>query len=298
MKKKFAGVFANCPTPFTADGELDIKSLERLISFQIGLGVHGIGVLGVMGELHKLSSFERRRVIETVVAVNKGQVPIWVGVRGLGLQAVIEQVRSAEGLGADAAFVAPLTEGNDDFQVRYYRAVKESTRLPVIVHDFPDLFKTRFSVELVRRLADEAGVDTINCEDAPVGAKLSDIVELTQNKVSIFGGLGGIYFAEELKRGADGVLTGFSYPEVLVNVYQHFLAGNDSAAYAVFDQFCSLISYEFQPGIALALRKYSYMRRGVIASDALRGPANLIDARCRQEYDALVGRLGLLQGTV
>ncbi|EKU28548.1 dihydrodipicolinate synthetase [Alcaligenes sp. HPC1271] len=82
MKNK--GVFSICPTPFKPGGELDLQSLVSLVNFQLEAGIHGLAILGVMGELHKLSTFERRRVIETVVAAVRGAVPVVGGGAGHG----------------------------------------------------------------------------------------------------------------------------------------------------------------------------------------------------------------------
>lgn len=287
------GVFSICPTPFTQAGELDLHSLIRLVDFQLSAGIHGLAILGIMGELHKLTSFERRRVIETVVAHAEGMVPVWVGVRAFGTASAVEQARTAEDLGADAVFVAPLTSANDEMLVSYYRQVTAAVRIPVVIHDFPELFGSKVSPALVARLHHEADVHILNSEDPPVGPKISDVRALTGDTVKILGGLGGVHFMEELERGADGIVTGFSFPEILLSVYTLFSQNQRAQATAVFDRYCSLIRYEFQPHIALALRKYSYMKRGIIASDTMRTPSTFIDEISRREFEAVVRRMGL-----
>ncbi len=291
MKNK--GVFSICPTPFKPGGELDLQSLVSLVNFQLEAGIHGLAILGVMGELHKLSTFERRRVIETVVAAVRGAVPVWVGVRALGTAAAVEQARSAEDLGADAIFVAPLAGADDEMQVSYYRQIVQAIRLPVVIHDFPELFAARVSPALAVRLKGEAGVSILNSEDPPVGQKITAVRGLTGDALPILSGLGGMHFLEELQRGADGVVTGFSFPEILLKVYALHRQGEQEEAARVFDRYCSLIRYEFQPLVALALRKYSYMRRGIIACDATRDPATALDHISRDEFEAVVRRVGL-----
>ncbi|MBP6019154.1 MAG: dihydrodipicolinate synthase family protein [Burkholderiaceae bacterium] len=290
---KVKGIFSVCPTPFAQDGELDLSSLTRLVDFYLKAGVHGLAILGVMGELHKLTSFERRRVIETVVARAEGAIPIWVGVRAFGTAMAMEQAKSAEDLGADAVFVAPLFGANDDTLVSYYQQVADAIRIPVVIHDFPELFGAKVSAQLAVRLSQEAGVRILNTEDPPAGPKISDVKALAGDSIKILSGLGGIHFVEELGRGADGIVTGFSFPEVLLRIYALFSSGDTTAAADVFDRYCSLIRYEFQPMIALALRKYSYMQRGIISSDTMRSPATPIDAVTRQEFESVVRRVGL-----
>ena len=109
----------------------------------------------------------------------------------------------------------------------------------------------------------------------------------------IFGGLGGVYFLEELQRGAVGTMTGFAFPEILVRIYDQYAAGNHAGAAATFDRYCPLIRYEFQPKIGLALRKYIYQKRGVIACDAIRAPGMRMDPVTAKELEATVERVGL-----
>lgn len=291
MKNK--GVFSICPTPFKPGGELDLQSLVSLVNFQLEAGIHGLAILGVMGELHKLSTFERRRVIETVVAGVRGAVPVWVGVRAMGTAAAVEQARSAEDLGADAIFVAPLAGADDEMQVSFYRQIVQAIRIPVVIHDFPELFAARISPALAVRLKEEAGVSILNSEDPPVGQKITAVRGLSGDTLPILSGLGGMHFLEELQRGADGVVTGFSFPEILLKVYALYRQGEQQEAARVFDRYCSLIRYEFQPLVALALRKYSYMRRGIIACDATRDPATALDHLSCDEFEAVVRRVGL-----
>jgi 4-hydroxy-tetrahydrodipicolinate synthase len=109
----------------------------------------------------------------------------------------------------------------------------------------------------------------------------------------VFGGLGGVYFLEELQRGAVGTMTGFAFPEILVRIYAQFAAGDHKGAAATFDRYCPLIRYEFQPKIGLALRKHTYQKRGVIASSTIRAPGMRMDAVTARELEATVARVGL-----
>lgn len=297
MQFQSEGIVSILPTPFIENGDLDVRSLQSLVDYQLSAGVHGLAVLGVMGEQHKLTTFERRRVIETVVASAEGAAPVWVGVRAYGTANAVEQARVAEDLGANAVFVAPLADANDDVLTDFYRQVVEAIRIPVVIHDFPELFGSKVSASLVARLLCQANVKVLNSEDPPVGPKISEVRALVGDKVSIFTGLGGTHFLEELERGANGILTGFSFPEVLMRIYTLFRQDERQRAAHLFDHYCSLIRYEFQPDIALALRKHSYMRRGIIACDALRAPSTPIDALTRREYEAVIRRASLMPDT-
>jgi 4-hydroxy-tetrahydrodipicolinate synthase len=126
-----------------------------------------------------------------------------------------------------------------------------------------------------------------------VGPKITKILEQSGGSMRVFGGLGGVYFLEELQRGAVGTMTGFAFPEILVRIYDQYAAGNHAGAAATFDRYCPLIRYEFQPKLGLALRKYVYKQRGIIASDFIRSPGMRMDAVTARELEATVQRVGL-----
>ena len=287
------GVFTICPTPFTDSLQVDVDSIAMLVEFQIAAGVTGLAILGFLGEAHKLSNAERARVISAFVQQVGGRVPVWVGVRAHGIAGTVEQARHAEALGAAAVFAAPLDGASDAVLFDFYQELAESVTIPVVIHDFPDSFGTEIKAEVVARLGREGGVHMIKLEEPPVTPKISRILDLADGSMKVFGGLGGVFFLEELQRGAVGTMTGFAFPEILVAIYKHFAAGDLAGATAIFDHYCPLLRYEFQPKIGLALRKHTYQRRGAIRSAAIRAPGAGIDARTARELEDVVARVGL-----
>ena len=288
------GVFTICPTPFDDTLRVDTESIKSLVDFLIDTGITGLAILGFLGELHKLSNAERRLVTETFIKHTKGRVPVWVGVRAHGITGAIEQAQEAQDAGAEAVFAAPLDNAGDALLFDYYKAIADAIKIPVVSHDFPDSFSTEIRPEVVARLGREGGVHMIKMEEPPVGPKISRIRELAgDDAMKIFGGLGGLFFLEELQRGAVGTMTGFAYPEVLVEIYNRFAAGDQAGAAAIFDRYCPLIRYEFQPKLGLALRKHVYQQRGAIKSRAIRAPGMQIDALSVKELEATIARVGL-----
>jgi 4-hydroxy-tetrahydrodipicolinate synthase len=268
--------------------------MGRLVEYQIQAGVHGLAVLGVMGEADTLASSERQEVVRTVVKRAADQVSTLVGVRAFGTMGAIEQAHEAQELGASAVFVAPLATQDDAVLFGFYQSVAAALRIPVMIHDFPESFTTTLGPSLIARLALETEhVRSIKLEDPPTGVKLSKIRALAGERIAIVGGLGGLYCLEELERGASGIMTGFAFPEVLVGIYEHFNRGDGEEAARIFDRYCPLLRYEFQPKIGLALRKYSYHRRGIIASSALRLPGATLDAHTSAELERTVERVHL-----
>jgi 4-hydroxy-tetrahydrodipicolinate synthase len=132
-------------------------------------------------------------------------------------------------------------------------------------------------------------------EDAPGLAKLSRVREGEKKpgrrRVSILVGNGGLYLPQEMRRGADGAMTGFAYPEMLVQVYELFATGKTEEAEDLFDIYLPLVRHEQQPAIGLALRKEVLCRRGAIKSARQRAPGSSLAATDRGELDGLIQRL-------
>jgi 4-hydroxy-tetrahydrodipicolinate synthase len=147
---------------------------------------------------------------------------------------------------------------------------------------------------LVRLLEGLEGCCYLKLEESPTLPKITDVRRGVEAQVGIFGGLGGMYFYEELGRGADGIMTGFGFPEILVRTYELFRAGNRSAAQRYFFQYLPLIRFEAQLGVGgVAIRKHIFARRGVIRSAHARFPAPAVDELTLAELDDILGVLGL-----
>jgi 4-hydroxy-tetrahydrodipicolinate synthase len=146
---------------------------------------------------------------------------------------------------------------------------------------------------LARLLAEVPTAEAVKLEEAPTPPKLTRLRALAPRRAAIFGGLGGVYFFEELSRGADGAMTGFPYPEALRAIREHFVAGARAEARALFYRWLPLIRFESQPGAvpgtSLAIRKEILRRRGWIRSAYVRHPAAPPDAATLEELTEVQG---------
>jgi len=293
-----AGVFAIAPTPFTEDGALDLDSAERMVEFYIEHGVHGITILGVMGEAPKLSPEESLSVARQVLTAANGRIPIVVGVSAPGLdpmQALSERVME---MGAAGVMVAPAAGLNTDEKVEgYFHAVCRALgATPIVLQDYPPSSGVNFSTALLNRLFhDLPTLKVLKHEDWPGLRKLSQFraaeTRGERRRVSVLVGNGGLFLPLELARGADGAMTGFAFPEMLVQVCRMFAAGDREGAEDLFDAYLPLVRYEQQVGIGLAIRKETLRRRGAIATAATRAPGPKLDADDLAELDRLLDRL-------
>ncbi len=290
-----AGIYAILATPFAPDGQLDEASLRQVVDFEVGCGVHGLTILGIMGEFHKLTEGERERVTAVVLEQSAGRLPVIVGTTHDATDVVIRLGRAARAAGAAGIMVAPPRGVRGEAALlAHFRQVAASVDLPLVVQDEPVTTGVLMPPALLARLAaDIPTLVAIKLEEAPSPQKLSQVLALTGDRVRVFGGLGGLFLLEELGRGAAGAMTGYAFPEALVEIYTAYRAGDQERARAIFFHHLPLIRFEAQVGIGLGIRKEILRRRGALRTALVRAPAATIDAHTWQELDALLACLEL-----
>ncbi len=292
---KISGIFNILATPFSVDYAVDYDSLRRLTRFQLDLGAQGLTILGVMGEAAKLSVDERKAVMDTVVSTVAGAIPIVVGTSHSQLDTCIALSQAAFAAGADGVMIAPppMDDKSDRAILALYRQIAETISGPIVVQDFPPINDVIMSPAVLAQIADAIpNARYLKLEDPPLMQKI-DAIRARTDQFEIFGGLGGMFLLEELKRGASGTMTGFAFTEILVAVYEAFKDGNERKAEAIFDKYLPLIRYENQPLINLTIRKAFLQRRGAIANASPRPPFKPIDAGSLAEIDWLLQRVGI-----
>lgn len=278
IDEQTSGVYVIAATPFADDGELDLASLDSLTDFYLDKDVAGLTILGMMGEASKLTEAETATVMTRILKRVDGRVPVVVGVSHPSNRHLERLARQAMELGAAGVMVAPAAGRHTDDQVYgYYATVAErlGADIPICLQDFPQSAGVHTSVAVIHRLVDDfPQVVMLKHEDFPGMRKLSQVRARSEaegrRRISILVGNGGLFLPQEMLRGADGAMTGFAYPEMLVQVCRLFAAGKAEAAEDLFNLYLPLLRHEFQYGIGLALRKETLRRRGAIRSAYVR----------------------------
>lgn len=299
LDESAAGVFIISATPFDDSGALDLDSADRMVEFYIEKGVSGITILGVMGEAPKLAPDESEAFLTRVLQRTAGRVPVIVGVSNPGLDNLVRLARVSMDQGAAGVMVAPPAGlGTDTKVYNYARQVFEALGddVPVCYQDYPFLTKSETSVPVFNRLVHEyETLVMLKHEEWPGLTKLSQVRETAEaeglRRVSVLTGNGGLYLPQELARGADGAMTGFAYPEMLVEVVALHRAGDADKAEDLFDAYLPLVKHEQQPGWGLALRKEVLHRRGVISSPKVRAPGPSLGPVDHDELSRLIRRV-------
>ena len=285
------GVYIISATPFKDSGELDLESTKKLVDFYLEKGVDGITVLGVMGEAPKLTIEESKLFLNTVLKQVNQRVPIIVGVSNPGIDNLIDLSNFSMDNDAAGVMIAPPPGiGTEEKLYNYLTNIldKLDDRIPVCYQDYPFFTKSEISVATFNKIIEEYDqVVMFKHEEWPGLNKLSKLRKHSDNgdtrRVSVLTGNGGLFLPQEMQRGADGAMTGFAYPEMLVEVIKLHKQGRIDEAEDLFDIYLPYVRYEQQPGLGLAIRKETLLRRGAISSSKSRDPGPSLSAEDKKE---------------
>lgn len=289
------GVYVIAVTPFLDNGEIDWPSVDRMVDFYEEKGITGMTILGLLGEAPKMTSEESKAIAKRVIT--RAKVSVVVGVTAPGLAAMRELADSVMEIGAAGVMVAPpWTTKTDDQAYAFYASVGEALgKTPWVLQDYPLTTNVTIAPKVIDRIVKDVPTCVmLKHEDWPGLAKITALRASSDKgetrRISILCGNGGLFLPEEMGRGADGAMTGFCYPEMMVGVVSNYAKGDVDRAHDIFDAYLPLARYEQQQGIGLAARKYVLAKRGVISSAALRKPGGALSAKDIADVERLLAR--------
>ncbi len=293
-----SGTFAIAPTPFHDDGRIDDGSIDRLVDFYTKVGCDGVTVLGILGEAPKMDAAEAEAVARRFIT-RATSLQTVVGVSAPGFAAMRALARASMDAGAAAVMIAPTPSlRTDDQIVGYFRQAVEAIGedVPWVLQDYPLTLGVVMTPAVIRKIVmDNPSCVMLKHEDWPGLEKITALrgfqADGSLRPLSILTGNGATFLDFEMERGADGAMTGYAFPELLIDVVRLSKEGKRDAAHDLFDAHLPLIRYEQQPGVGLAVRKYVLNKRGIIASAAQRKPGSTLSAVARAEVDYLLSRV-------
>jgi len=184
----FSGTFTALVTPFR-NGEVDVEALENMVEFQIQHGVSGLVPCGTTGETPAMSEEEDRVVVETVVRVANGRVPVVAGTGSNSTDMAIKYTRMAQEAGADGSLqVAPYyNKPTQEGLYRHFATIAESTDLPLILYNIPGRTSVTISAETMARLAEIPNI--VGVKDSTLSMNMiSDVISLCGEEFDVLSG--------------------------------------------------------------------------------------------------------------
>lgn len=290
--RRARGLVPILATPFTADGALDRASLRSLVEFQLWSGVDGVAVFGMASEGFALTADERATILRDVRDVAGQGIPIVAGVNGTSTVTALEQARAAVDGGADALMVLPpfLVKPSAAQVVEFFTAVAP-VGAPIMLQDAPGVTGVAMDVATIAALAAVPGIESVKVEAPPTPPKVAAVHAACD--LAVLGGQNAQALIEEYDNGAVGTMPACEFADRLRPILDDLAAGRRSEARAAFTQLLPLIHIGVRAGQAWAVHKEVLLRRGVIASAAVRLPARALEPVTEKALTEILDELAL-----
>ncbi len=295
------GVYPILSTPFDVCGNIVYDDLENQVEWIIEQGVHGVGI-AMASEVFKFTEAERDGLLKSVVDTASGRVKVVMNTGAEGTDATIYYSKRAEELGADALMIRPTSyiPTTTTEHINYFEQVAQEVNIPIFLQDQSTApVPPGMAVTCAKR---HENLCYIKVETPPTIPRLVETTDLLDDETDLilFGGMGGAFFIEEMRRGSVGTMPGSTLPDKFVDVWNLWQNGDEGGALDEFNRYAPLIRTLAQgQGLANWIYKHIMWRRGIFSKGGIyaRGPSLKPDTKHFVEIDELLERLDLLKVT-
>ena len=249
MSIQWKGVMPAVTTKFTANDELDLKTFEVNIKAQLNAGVHGIVLGGTLGEASTLLDEEKRILTTTTVDLVKGKVPVLINIAEQTTKGAILAAQKAEDDGAKGLMMLPPMryKSGDRETVTYFKAVANSTSLPIMVYNNPVDYKVEVTLDMFEELLQCKNIEAVKESTRDI-SNVTRIKNRFGDRLKIMTGVDTLAL-ESLLMGADGWIAGLvcAFPAETVAIYELQKAGKLQEALEIYRWFLPLLELDINP---------------------------------------------------
>ncbi len=249
MTPRWQGVFPAVTTQMKNGGALDLDATARHATALIDSGVSGLIFLGSLGENQALAPDEKRRVMEEMVKVVKGRVPVLSGVAESSTTAACQYVRDLEKLGADGVMLMPpmLYKGDPRETVSHFRTTANATGLPIMVYNNPISYANDLTPELFAELASQKNLVALK-ESSGDPRRITDLHNTVGDRYALFTGVDDLVL-EAAILGIDGWVagTGIAFPRENQYFWELTRRGDWEKAREIYRWFTPLLHLDVHP---------------------------------------------------
>jgi 4-hydroxy-tetrahydrodipicolinate synthase len=288
MQVDWRGVFPAATTQFAPDLSIDIGETQRVQDALIKDGVHGLIIMGTVGENNSLLPEEKRDVLRAAVETANKRVPVIVGVSELDTKRAIAFARDAEKLGADGLMLLPamVYVPTESELVAHFEAVAKETALPIMLYNNPPAYRVSVGIEAIKQLADIPNIVCLK-ESAPDTRRFTDLYNAVGDKIMLFAGLDDVAL-EGLVLGARGWVSGLTnaFPKESLALYEAVIRGDLDTARMIYRWFMPLLHLDAEHDLVQSIKLAErVMGRG---SERVRPPRYPLTGARRAEVIAMV----------
>ena len=243
------GVFPALTSKFNTQDQLDWAAMEQHLQFQLDAGVHGLIVLGSLGENSTLSDKEKLETVQFFAARKRKNIPLIICIAECSTRRAQEFAQQSAAAGADGFMLLPPMRYPSDKRetMAYLNTVASATELPVMLYNNPVAYGTDLTPEDFARLADQSRFVAIK-ESSADTRRISEIRRLTGDRYSIFCGVDDLAF-ESIALGANGWVAGLvvAFPRETVRIWELMQAGKWDEARKIYEWFLPLLHLDIGP---------------------------------------------------
>jgi 1-pyrroline-4-hydroxy-2-carboxylate deaminase len=284
----WSGVYPAATTQFDASLELDLRATQSVQAALLRDGVHGLVLMGTVGEGNSLSAAEKRTVLRGAVEVTEGRVPIIAGVSEFTTASAVTFVRDAERLGASGFMVLPgmVYVPTAAELEHHFRTVAEATSLPIMLYNNPPSYRVNIELPTLARLAAVPNIVAIK-ESAPDPRRITDLYNAFAERFVLFAGLDDVVF-EVVTLGARGWVSGLTnvFPAESLALYAALTAGDLERARRIYRWFMPLLHLDSEHDLVQSIKlAEQILGRG---SERVRPPRLPLAGERRAQVTALV----------
>jgi 2-keto-3-deoxy-L-arabinonate dehydratase len=228
-KSGFFGVYPMVYALFDDKGNLARDPMRRQIQSMLKHKVHGIGVLGLASEVNKLSTAERRQLMDWVAEDIGGKVPLTVTVAETSVGGQIEFVKAAAAVGAKWAILQPplVKHVPESELIRFFGAVADASPIPIAIQNAPEYLGIGLSnagVRALHRTHPNFSIIKLEATAISIASLLNDV----EGELDVFNGRDGIEMLDSMRAGAVGIIPGGEAFDVLARAFDHMVSGTEA----------------------------------------------------------------------
>ena len=249
LQVDWQGVYPAVPTQFNEDFSLDIKGTQKHVEALLSEGIHGLVMLGTIGENCSLSLDEKIQVLKATDEVNKGSVPLINGIAEFTTAGACETAVAAANAGVDGFMVMPAMVYNSDRRetVNHFKTVASATDLPIMCYNNPPVYKVDITPEMFEDLAE---IDNIVCIKEAAGdtRRITDLFNKFKDRYIIFSGLDDVAL-ESILLGCTGWISGLvdAFPRENGLMWDAATSGNWDKALEIYRWYMPMLHFDSHP---------------------------------------------------
>lgn len=290
MKVSWNGVYPAATTAFTPAQEVDLAATAAHFGALVDAGVHGLVVVGTVGENHSLEPAEKLDVLRAAVEVVGKRVPVLAGVAQNTTRSACRFAADAARIGVDGLMVLPamMYKGDPRETMAHFRGVARASDLPILCYNNPVSYGVDCTPEMFAELADEKTLVAIK-ESSDNPRRLTDLANAVGERYVLFGGVDDLLL-ESVLLGAQGWVSGLvnAFPRESLHLWDLATRGRWEEARSLYRWYTPLLHLDTHPKLVQYIKLV--MAETGMGSETTRAPRLPLEGEERKHILGLVRR--------